>query len=55
MANSSGKKKSAPPTGYEHSPEAVASRKRRTLARFMAELSPKLVGSAKYRRRKVGR
>lgn len=54
MANS-GPKKSGPPTGYEHSPDAVAARKRRTLARSMAELSPKLVGSAKYRRRKVGR
>lgn len=44
------KKKSGPPTGPEHSPEAVRANKARTLRIRMAELSPRLVGSAAYRR-----
>lgn len=54
MSSSKSKKQSAPPTGPDHTPEAVAARKARTLRIRMAELSPKLVGSAAYRRSRGG-
>lgn len=44
------KKQSGPPTGAEHSPDAVRARKRRRAAQLLAALSPSLLGSAAYRR-----
>jgi len=47
-------KKDSPPTGPEHQPPAVAARKARTLRMAMAELNPKIIGSAAYRRARGG-
>ena len=44
------KKKSGPPTGPEHTPDAVRAHKARMFRIRMAELAPSLVGSAAYRR-----